>query len=194
MAETYTVRLVDGRGFGPADLGVIKTWAAQGRVPIDAKLEPSGGGEAIIAGEHPELAGAINAPPTMAGVVGAYFCSKCGYDRSGSPSRPCPECGCTSAPVSTVTDGTGGLIPYKNPMALAAYYAGIGSLITMFVPFVGPICSVVVMVLGVKGIRAYKLLPARRGVVHAWVGIAAAIFSLVIGLLFSTGAVFAILR
>lgn len=194
MAETYTVRLGDGRGFGPADLSAIKTWAAQGRVPADARLEPTGGGEAIVAGEHPELAGAINAPPTIQGPAGPCYCPECRYDRSGAPQLPCPECGCKRAPVPGATpDATGGLIPYKNPMALAAYYGGIGSLVAMFVPVVGPICSIVVIVLGVKGIRAYKREPARRGVVHAWVGIGLAVFSLLIGGLITTGTVVAML-
>lgn len=137
------VRLGDGRGFGPADLGVIKAWAAQGRVPRDARLEPTGGGDVIIAGEHPELAGAINAPPTVAGAV-VY---------------------------GTGTDATGGLIPYKNPKALIGYYLGIASLLGVVLWGVGILISVPALVLGILGIRAYKRDERVRGVGHAWTAI-----------------------
>jgi len=143
MAETYTVRLSDGRGFGPADVGVIRAWAAQGRVPADAKLEPTGGGEAIVAGEHPELAGAINAPPTVAGAVV--------YD--------------------TGTDATGGLIPYRNPKALVGYYVGIASLLGVVLWGVGILISVPALVLGILGLRARKRDPRVRGAGHAWTAI-----------------------
>lgn len=148
MSETYTVRLVDGQAFGPADLETIKSWASQGRVPASATLEPvdggGGGGDPIVAGEHPELAGAINAPPTVGGVVGA-----------GEP----------------VGDATGGVIPYKNPAALVSYYLGIASLIGVVLWGIGLLISVPALILGIKGLRAYRREPRLRGQAHAWIGI-----------------------
>jgi hypothetical protein len=62
-------------------------------------------------------------------------------------------------------DATGGVIPYKNPKALLAYYFGIFS---FFVPVIGGIVSVV---LGVMGLKYAKAHPKARGQAHAVVGI-----------------------
>lgn len=76
-------------------------------------------------------------------------------------------------------DGTGGMIPYKNPAALAAYYLGIFS----FIPLIGLFLAVPAFVLGILGLRAKKRTPAIRGSVHAWIGIIlGGIFSVVWGL------------
>jgi hypothetical protein len=64
-------------------------------------------------------------------------------------------------------DATGGLIPYKNPKALTAYYVGVFSLI----PCVGMILAVVAIVLGVLGLKYAKAHPTARGQAHAIVGI-----------------------
>jgi hypothetical protein len=64
-------------------------------------------------------------------------------------------------------DATGGIIPYKNPHALVAYYLGIFSLIPMLGFFLG--C--VAVPLGILGLRQRKKHPAIRGTVHAWIGI-----------------------
>ena len=64
-------------------------------------------------------------------------------------------------------DKTGGVIPYKNPKALIAYYLGIlGGL-----PLIGLPIGVVAFVLGVMGLRDRKQNPVIRGAFHAWVGI-----------------------
>ena len=82
-----------------------------------------------------------------------------------------------SAPQSA-SDGTGGVIPYKNPSALIAYYLGIFS----FIPFIGLFLAVPAFILGVLGLIARKRNPAVRGSVHAWIGIVlGGIFSLVWG-------------
>jgi hypothetical protein len=77
-------------------------------------------------------------------------------------------------------DGTGGLIPYKNPAALAAYYLGLFSLF----PLLGLFLAIPALVLGVAGLRARKRDPSIKGSVHAWIGIVmGGIFTLVWGAL-----------
>lgn len=84
---------------------------------------------------------------------------------SQSPSVPPPL-----PPVSTPVvqgDSTGGIIPYKNPQALTAYYLGVFSLI----PLLGLLLGIGAVVLGIAGLRARKRQPVIRGSAHAWVGI-----------------------
>lgn len=71
------------------------------------------------------------------------------------------------APSSAEGDATGGLIPYKNPYALTAYYL---SIFGMF-PCLGIFLSIPAVVLGVMGLQARKKNPAVKGSVHAWIGI-----------------------
>ena len=66
-------------------------------------------------------------------------------------------------------DGTGGLIPYKNPKALAAYYCGVFGLISCFL--VLGIFGIVPIVLGVMGLKYAKLHPEAKGQAHAITGI-----------------------
>lgn len=79
-------------------------------------------------------------------------------------------------------DETGGLIPYKNGKALAAYYCGVFSLIPVF----GCVLSVIAVVLGVMGIMYANQHPAAKGKAHAITGIVLAIFGqpILLGLLF----------
>lgn len=116
------VRLSDDRVFGPADAALLARWAAEGRVPPDAMLEPSGGGPSIRAADFPAIRGALNAPPTVAGPL-------------MSPPM-------TDGPMST-------LIPYRNGAALAAYYTGVFSLIPILALLLGPI-AIVLGVMGLK--------------------------------------------
>ncbi len=60
-------------------------------------------------------------------------------------------------------DATGGLIPYKNPKALIAYYLGIGSLLIFPLGFVS-------IVLGFMGLADRKRNPVIKGSAHAWIG------------------------
>lgn len=88
-----------------------------------------------------------------------------------------------SAAAVSEGDGTGGLIPYKNPPALAAYYLGLFSI----VPLVGLPMGVAAVVLGRKGLKARKENPAVSGAAHAWVGIGcggtmAVVWLIVVGL------------
>lgn len=65
-------------------------------------------------------------------------------------------------------DATGGVIPYKNPNALLAYYISIGTLIC----FVSPLpLGIIPIVLGILGLRARARNPVIKGSVHAWIGI-----------------------
>ena len=64
-------------------------------------------------------------------------------------------------------DATGGIIPYKNPSALIAYYCAVFSLI----PFIGIAVGIPGIILGVRGLRKRKANPSIGGAVHAWIGI-----------------------
>lgn len=64
-------------------------------------------------------------------------------------------------------DSTGGLIPYKNPPALIAYYLGLFSL----APCIGLPLGIAAVVLGIIGLRKRKENPIIKGSVHAWIGI-----------------------
>jgi hypothetical protein len=63
-------------------------------------------------------------------------------------------------------DATGGLIPYKNPAALLAYYLGLFSLF----PVLGFFLAVPALILGIKGLKKRRADPAVKGAVHAWIG------------------------
>lgn len=64
-------------------------------------------------------------------------------------------------------DGTGGVIPYKNPHALIAYYLGLFSIF----PCLGILLAIPAFILGIMGLKARKRNPAIKGSVHAWIGI-----------------------
>lgn len=64
-------------------------------------------------------------------------------------------------------DATGGVIPYKNPPALIAYYLSIFGLF----PCLGIVLSIPAVVLGIMGLRKRQQNPAVKGSVHAWIGI-----------------------
>ena len=81
-----------------------------------------------------------------------------------SPAGPPP-------PVPVQGDATGGLIPYKNPHALIAYYLGIFSLVLGWIPVLGLFIAGPAFVLGIIGLRKKKRNPVIKGSVHAWIGI-----------------------
>jgi len=75
-------------------------------------------------------------------------------------------------------DSTGGIIPYKNPKALIAYYLGIFS----GLPMIGLPLGIAAFVLGIMGLRDRKRNPAIKGSIHAGIGIGCgAIFALLWG-------------
>jgi hypothetical protein len=102
------------------------------------------------------------------------YCPKCGTENHDNNFK-CTRCGDIlhpSAPtVAVVTsDGTlGGLMPYKNVHALAAYYLGVFSII----PFLGIALGIAAFIFGIKGLRNAREHPEVKGKVHAWVGIIA---------------------
>ena len=77
----------------------------------------------------------------------------------------------SAAPVAPMPqqqgDGTGGLIPYKNPLALIGYYVSVFGLI----PCAGLVLGPAAIVLGVMGHKFAKANPYAKGVAHAWVAI-----------------------
>lgn len=86
-------------------------------------------------------------------------------------------------------DSTGGLIPYKNPKALIAYYLGILS----GLPLIGLPLGIAAFVLGIMGLKDRKKNPAIKGSVHAGIGIGCGlIFTLLWGGLILIGIVAAI--
>ncbi len=96
------------------------------------------------------------------------ICSACRTDNPDL-ARYCSRC---AAPLSGLLepsegDATGGVIPYKNPPALAAYYLGLFSIF----PVLGIVLGVAAVILGKKGLDNRKLNPKVRGIAHAWVGI-----------------------
>jgi hypothetical protein len=64
-------------------------------------------------------------------------------------------------------DATGGLIPYKNGMALAAYYCAVVSLI----PLIGHVLGSLAVVFGILGLKHKSRHPKHGGTAHAIVGI-----------------------
>ena len=94
------------------------------------------------------------------------------YAPSSSPYSPVP-----SEPV-TKGDATGGVIPYKNPKALIAYYLGIFS----GLPIIGFPLGIAAFILGILGLKARRENPAIKGSVHAGIGIGCGcLFTLVWG-------------
>jgi len=89
------------------------------------------------------------------------------YHASGNQAPP-PYQQNHSTPDQTQTgDATGGVIPYKNPKALVAYYLGIVS----GLPLIGLPFGIAAFVLGILGLKARKRNPIIKGSAHAWIGI-----------------------
>ncbi len=80
------------------------------------------------------------------------------------PYSPIPAPG---APPQQQGDGTGGLIPYKNPTALIGYYVSVFGLI----PCAGLLLGPTAIFLGIMGLKFAKANPHTKGVAHAWVAI-----------------------
>ena len=93
-------------------------------------------------------------------------------------------------PVSGEGDATGGVIPYKNPYALTAYYLGILSLLCCLT---GLPWGIIPIVLGVIGLRRRAANPVIKGSVHAWIGIVLGAMSTLASILVGIGIVMALL-
>jgi hypothetical protein len=97
-------------------------------------------------------------------------CWKCGAENPDQ-MQICSQCGTDLGVVAAQAveegDGTGGLIPYKNPKALIAYYLGILS----GLPLIGLPLGVVAFILGFLGLRDRRRNPVIKGSIHAGIGI-----------------------
>ncbi|WP_084760397.1 DUF4190 domain-containing protein [Zavarzinella formosa] len=76
--------------------------------------------------------------------------------------------------------GMGGLIPYKNGKALAAYYCGVFGLISCVLGL--GIFGIVPLILGILGLKHAKRYPEAKGSGHAITGIVLGAIELVAGL------------
>jgi hypothetical protein len=99
-------------------------------------------------------------------IEGARFCQQCGTAVAVPPAAP-------AGPPPVQDDWVARQIPYKNPLALAAYYVGLFSVI----PCIGPLLALAAIPLGAMGLRAGKRDPALHGTAHAWTGMILAAFS-----------------
>jgi len=84
-----------------------------------------------------------------------------------------------SQPGQMEGDATGGVIPYKNPKALIAYYLGIGALLFFPLGFAS-------VILGFMGLAERKRNPVIKGSAHAWIGIVLGAISILCGGAFVT--------
>ena len=95
-----------------------------------------------------------------------------------SPTSQAPGYEQQSNPA-TQGDATGGLIPYKNPKALIAYYLGILS----GLPLIGFPLGIAAFILGIMGLRDRSRNPIIKGSVHAGIEIGCGgLFTLIWGL------------
>ena len=77
--------------------------------------------------------------------------------------------------------GVGIVVPYRNGMALAAYYTGIFGLILCFLGGVPGMLGIVPVVLGIMGLRKKSSDPEAHGSVHAGLGICLGTLEVVTG-------------
>ena len=84
------------------------------------------------------------------------------------------------------SDGTGGVIPYKNGTALGAYYCAVFS----FIPVLGCALGPVAIILGVLGVLYANKHPKAKGMGHAVFGIVGGLVGpfLIAGIGFALGA------
>lgn len=91
---------------------------------------------------------------------------------SPHPPQYAPQNYGQQPPLPMQGDGTGGLIPYKNPKALTSYYVGLFSL----VPVAALVMAPAAVYLGIQGLKYAKENPIVKGQAHAWVGIVCGVF------------------
>ena len=141
----YKIIASDQKEYGPVDADVVRQWITAGRATAKtmACRCDAAGWKPLEA--WPEFGELFSAPRPNTAV-------------------PPP----ISAPVPPSTGGgMNTIIPYRNPLALAAYYLGVFSLI----PFLGIVLGLLAFVLGILGLRFRRRNPSAGGKVHAWIGI-----------------------
>ena len=80
-----------------------------------------------------------------------------------------------TTPAAPSADTLSSVIPYRNPMALVAYYLGIFSLI----PVLGAVLALPAIILGVLGLGRSRRNAEAKGKAHAWVGLTAGTLSVI---------------
>ena len=116
-------------------------------------------------------------------------CPKCGT-QNPDHATACFECGgaLLDTPFAEQGDATGGVIPYKNPQALIAYYLGIAS----GIPIIGLPFGIAAFVLGILGLRARNRNPVIKGSIHAGIGIGCGCFFSILWIVAIVGMIAAI--
>ena len=111
------------------------------------------------------------------------YCSQCGQPNKDKDAI-CTSC---NAPLYKITNeqyqdvayntnSLGGLIPYRNVPALAAYYTGLFSVI----PLLGTPLVIAAFICGFLGLKKARIMPEVKGQVHAVVGMCVAFLGLLI--------------
>lgn len=126
--------------------------------------------------EVPATAGTGQPPP---GLSPQFISTSTPNSMSALPPSLPPPPLAPSGPVENQGDATGGIIPYKNPHALTAYYLGLFSIF----PVLGFFMGVAAVLLGVSGLKKRAQNPVIRGSVHAWIGIVCGSLSIVVHVL-----------
>lgn len=134
-----------------------------------------------------ELPGSTAPNPYVVGGGGRQGAPGAGFPGQSGPGQPGQVWQVDS---SQVGDGTGGLIPYKNPKALLAYYLGIFS---MF-PLIGMPLGIASITLGIMGLKARNRNPIIKGSVHAWIGIVLGLLLMPVHILIAVAIVFAMVN
>jgi len=97
----------------------------------------------------------------------SVLCVHCGRPLRTAPASAASPAAAPAAEGPPPPAPAPALIPYRNPMALTAYYLGVFSAI----PCAGIPLGITAFVLGILGLRRAKAHPESKGKVHAWVGI-----------------------
>ena len=107
----------------------------------------------------------------------AVECLSCGHVNDAAVRR-CTECRELLDPDAwdDAREGYSGMIPSRNPAALASYYLGILS----FIPVLGFFFGLAAIVLGHKGQDAARQRPEIKGGGHAIIGLVAGYFFVLI--------------
>ncbi|MBX3373548.1 MAG: hypothetical protein KF817_06925 [Phycisphaeraceae bacterium] len=167
----YHVRFATGEQFGPATMDTLEAWAREGRVPPTAFLIPVRD-DGSDAGAPPRQPIPVTSIHTLAQIIDPALAVR---DPSSSAAARMPGAPVPSTPPTEYDPATGAepdspiatLIPYRNPLALAAYYVSVFALI----PIVGVILAPIAIALAIAGLVARRRMPQRRGAAHAWVAI-----------------------